>query len=262
MGAELLTLYIVLTFDDLTPDMLTVSDILKSAGARGTFFINTAAITSENEEGIVKELAESHEIGSHSHSHPDLTKLSTEMVYGELELSKQILERIVKREVKSFAYPYGAHNNIVVEAVRKCGYTVARTTIVEPPTTTVEDFLRLPVVFHDFLHLNKEAVENLLKKLLKERYTQTTLEHLWRQVAENPVKALNTLLELFKDWEPEEDALAIILLHPWKVRELNAWRELEQAITTAKAIGKIATLEEARKTFAAKQNNRKLELRR
>jgi hypothetical protein len=46
------------------------------------------------------------------------------------------------------------------------------------------------------------------------------------------------------------------------VRELNAWRELEQTITTAKTIGKTATLEEAHKTFAVKQNNRKLELRR
>ena len=50
-----------------------------------------------------------------------------------------------------------------------------RSEIVEP--TTVEDFL----------HLNKETVEK-------------------------PTQELS--IEQLKDWEPEEDALAIILLHP------------------------------------------------
>jgi peptidoglycan/xylan/chitin deacetylase (PgdA/CDA1 family) len=143
-------------------------------------------------------------------------------VFRELELSKQILSRIIGREVKSFAYPYGAYNNTVVEAVRRSGYIAARTTDVEPPITRVEDFLKLPVLFHDFLHLSKEAVENMLRKLLGERYTPSTLEYVWRQVVENPVKALNTTLKLITDQKPDKEALAIILLHPWKVRELKA----------------------------------------
>ena len=249
-----MALYIVLTFDDLTQDMVTVSDILKSVGARGVFFINTAAIVSEVEEGVVRELAKGHEVGSHSHTHPDLAKLSVEEVFRELELSKQILSRIIGREVKSFAYPYGAYNNAIVETVRRSGYIAARTTDVEPPITRVEDFLKLPVLFHDFLHLSKEAVENMLRKLLGERYTPSTLEYVWRQVAENPVKALNTTLKLITDQKPDKEALAIILLHPWKVRELKALSNLEESIATAKTIGRIVTLEEVYKTFTQKQN--------
>jgi len=243
-----LSLYIVLTFDDLTQDMLDVNDILRSAGVRGVFFINTAAIVSENEEGIVKELAKNHEVGSHSHTHPDLTKLSIDEVFRELDLSKEILSKIVRREVKSFAYPYGAYNNTVVEAVKRNGYIVARTTDIEPPITKIEDFLKLPVLFHDFLHINKEAVENLLRKLLKQHYTPTTLDGVWKQVVENPVKALNTILKLLENQEQEKDMLAIILLHPWRVRELKTWRDLEQTITTAKTISKTITLGELTKS--------------
>jgi peptidoglycan/xylan/chitin deacetylase (PgdA/CDA1 family) len=236
--------------------MLDVNDILRSAGVRGVFFINTAAIVSENEEGIVKELAKNHEVGSHSHTHPDLTKLSIDEVFRELDLSKQILSKIVGREVKSLAYPYGAYNNTVVEAVKRSGYIVARTTDIEPPITKIEDFLKLPVLFHDFLYLNKEAVENLLRKLLKQHYTPTTLDEVWKQVVENPVKALNTILKLLENQEQEKDMLAIILLHPWRVRELKTWRDLEQTITISKTITLGELTKSSHKTKQEKKRSR------
>ncbi len=59
------------------------------------------------------------EIGSHSHSHPMLSRCSPSQVEAELSASKQALEAIVQRPVTAFAYPYGDYDARVVDAVRR-----------------------------------------------------------------------------------------------------------------------------------------------
>jgi peptidoglycan/xylan/chitin deacetylase (PgdA/CDA1 family) len=52
-------------------------------------------------------LADGVDFGSHTRTHPDLTKLTGEELKREIVGSAHDLEAIVDREVKSFAYPYG-----------------------------------------------------------------------------------------------------------------------------------------------------------
>ena len=56
------------------------------------------------------------EIGWHTWSHPDLTKLSKE------EIIKEITPPF---PMKYFAYPYGLFNDLVVECVKELGYEKA-----------------------------------------------------------------------------------------------------------------------------------------
>lgn len=66
--------------------------------------------------------------GSHTLTHPDLTKLSQKEMKKELELSKNELERKFGRKINHLAYPFGYYNDAVIEASRKAGYSAAVTT--------------------------------------------------------------------------------------------------------------------------------------
>jgi peptidoglycan/xylan/chitin deacetylase (PgdA/CDA1 family) len=50
------------------------------------------------------------EIGAHTCTHPDLTRLPTQRVRSELRDSKAIIEDMLGTEVRSFAYPYGRYD--------------------------------------------------------------------------------------------------------------------------------------------------------
>jgi len=62
------------------------------------------------------------EIGSHTVSHPYLTKLTRESLMFELSESKKVIEEITEKEVKSVAYPAGIFDQRVVECAKECGY--------------------------------------------------------------------------------------------------------------------------------------------
>lgn len=60
------------------------------------------------------------EIGWHTYSHPDLTRLSKE------EIMKEITPPFPMRY---FAYPYGRYNDLVIECVKEAGYEKAYSVI-------------------------------------------------------------------------------------------------------------------------------------
>lgn len=68
------------------------------------------------------------EIGSHTLTHPDLTKIDTETLRNEIIESKFILENAIHDKVKYFAYPRGLYNETVMNVCREAGYGAAFTT--------------------------------------------------------------------------------------------------------------------------------------
>lgn len=62
-------------------------------------------------------------IGSHTHTHPRLAKLSRDEIQNELEHSKRTLETMIERNVVSLAYPHGSYNALVSEVARSCGFS-------------------------------------------------------------------------------------------------------------------------------------------
>ncbi len=65
------------------------------------------------------------EIGAHSLTHPDLTKLSPSKAYTEILQSKKNLEVALQQTIISFAYPYGRYNVEVKDLVKKAGFYCA-----------------------------------------------------------------------------------------------------------------------------------------
>ncbi len=81
-----------------------------------------------NEDQIREWLAARHEIGSHTLTHPFLTRLSTERAREEIVVSKKKLEDRFSLPVRHFCYPYGDWNPAVHELVLAAGYETACTT--------------------------------------------------------------------------------------------------------------------------------------
>ncbi len=75
------------------------------------------------DEGELRSLAAlGWEIGSHTMTHPDLTRLSPEKLMTELTDSKKLLEDKISERVRFVAYPFGRFNQRVKDAAREAGY--------------------------------------------------------------------------------------------------------------------------------------------
>ena len=73
-------------------------------------------------------LAAGHEIGSHTLTHPQLTRLSPAAAREEIAASKKKLEDVFGRAIEHFCYPYGDWNPAVRDLVIAAGYRTACTT--------------------------------------------------------------------------------------------------------------------------------------
>ena len=76
-------------------------------------------MTAEEVAGLPDELIT---IGSHTVSHPHLTKLATPEQTEQLTASRQTLEALLGRTVDTLAFPYGDHDAGVIEQARSAGY--------------------------------------------------------------------------------------------------------------------------------------------
>ena len=68
------------------------------------------------------------QIGSHTCTHPLLTHEDTDTVERELVESKEVLEQRLLTPIEAFAYPSGAYDDSVLQAVADAGYSLAFTT--------------------------------------------------------------------------------------------------------------------------------------
>jgi peptidoglycan/xylan/chitin deacetylase (PgdA/CDA1 family) len=73
-------------------------------------------------------LAAGHKIGSHTLSHPWLTRISAAAAREEIHASKRQLEDLFGISVEHFCYPYGDWNEAVRDLVQIAGYLTASTT--------------------------------------------------------------------------------------------------------------------------------------
>ena len=78
---------------------------------------------------VNKEILQNHvsnpylTIGSHTHSHFNLSNIDLKLVETEFKVSKSILEKICGYEVSTLAYPDGSYSEDVKQMALNCGYT-------------------------------------------------------------------------------------------------------------------------------------------
>ncbi len=135
---------IVLTFDDGSVTVLKnampamadagfsainylVADL--SGGCNAWDVVNGEVPDRLMDEAQVRDwLAAGNEIGSHTRTHPRLSRISPEQAKEEIFASKKILEDRFGVPIRHFCYPYGDFSPRVRDLVEEAGYVTAVTT--------------------------------------------------------------------------------------------------------------------------------------
>jgi peptidoglycan-N-acetylglucosamine deacetylase len=95
-----------------------IMDILKEYNVTATFFLVGFWVDKYPE--LVKKIdANGFEIGTHSNTHPDMTKLSKESAKLELTTCVDMIEKLTEKKVELFRPPYGAYNNTVIDVAKE-----------------------------------------------------------------------------------------------------------------------------------------------
>ncbi|WP_159904784.1 polysaccharide deacetylase family protein [Salinirussus salinus] len=111
---------VVFTFDDGDETQVkNAARILDSKGLSGVFFLTTQWLGTSDYMSWrqARVLAENHEIGAHTRTHPDLSELSCDNLVDEIIGCKNELERELETPVDHFAYPYGQEDHISQTAI-------------------------------------------------------------------------------------------------------------------------------------------------
>jgi len=115
---------VALTFDDGPHPVLTpvILDLLDRYNAKATFMV--VGKQAETYPELVRMIAErGHELGNHSYSHRNLTKLSQLEVERELVMTRQIVRRASGRFLTLFRPPGGHYDANVRKAAQLTGFT-------------------------------------------------------------------------------------------------------------------------------------------
>jgi len=116
---------VALTFDDgpsvaTTPQVIA---ILREEEVPAAFLVIGAQVTSEDSRDIIRDIAADPNfiIGSHSWSHPDMSKLSRTEVNQELDKNEHLLDSLGV-EYSFFRFPFGASTCETMKTVKSRGY--------------------------------------------------------------------------------------------------------------------------------------------
>jgi peptidoglycan/xylan/chitin deacetylase (PgdA/CDA1 family) len=139
-----------ITFDDGLASQFTYAfPLLQAQGLRATFFIVTNYIgylSYIDEWDLGEYTADGQEIGSHTESHHDLTKLKTNQLYTELSQSQLMLHDLTGQEVAALAYPFGSYDSTVIAATDDF-YIAARTANSNALNASTPNFYELNVIW-------------------------------------------------------------------------------------------------------------------
>lgn len=128
---------LIASFDDGTAQDIRIAELMTEFDIETIFYwpVNTH-LTNEIHgrtsltDKQMNEIAKYFEVGSHTVTHPLLTRIDFESARKEIFESRIILQNKFSQNIDSFCYPRGYSNPAVQEAVIEAGYTNARSTLV------------------------------------------------------------------------------------------------------------------------------------
>lgn len=130
---------IIISFDDASYGDQFIADIILKYNLQDntTFYFPVMPSVVNEPKGrrsLTQEeldrIASKFEIGSHTITHPLLTRIPLEQAAQEIVESRKILQKRYNQKIKKFAYPRGYANPEIQSIVQKAGYESARSTLV------------------------------------------------------------------------------------------------------------------------------------
>ena len=201
-----------MSYDDgITQDERLIA-LMNKYGIKGTFNLNAGLMGDEDwliQGGVgvnhnkfpkekISEIYCDHEIAVHSMTHPDLTKVPDGMVSYEIAECRKELEDIVKHPVTGMAYPFGTWSKRIEMVAELCGITYARTTKSTYGFSLPEDFMEWHPTCHHTDERMFELLDEFLKPIEPETYTEPWLYYLWGHAYE---------FDSYKQWDAIEEFL-------------------------------------------------------
>lgn len=131
---------VAITFDDGYRSEVSTAEVLGELGFTATFFVVPRFLDGVkqpahywerwphmtwDEAGALVDAGL--DVGAHSMTHPDLTGCDPSLLAEETAGVKGLLEKRLGRDVVSFSFPYGRHNERVRQATEHAGYRLACT---------------------------------------------------------------------------------------------------------------------------------------
>ncbi|MFH1140864.1 MAG: polysaccharide deacetylase family protein, partial [Chloroflexota bacterium] len=183
---------VALTFDagasaKPTPKILAV---LKAHGVQTTMFI-TGQWARENPDLLRQMIADGHELGNHSYSHPYLSKMTRRDIEDELERARRQVEAITGTSMAPyFRPPFGEQTKDIIDMASSLGYTTVYWTLdsgdwLEGATSASVKRRVLDgvsdgaiVVMHLGSQATAEALEDILKALSEKGLLPVSLSQL------------------------------------------------------------------------------------
>ncbi|MNH92200.1 Peptidoglycan-N-acetylglucosamine deacetylase [compost metagenome] len=115
---------IALSFDDWGTDytITRILDILDKYGVKASFFLRADGV--EKNPNLARAIAEAgHDVGNHSFSHPDLTKLTPAQIQSDIVKAHQVItEAIQEKPAMIFRPPTGAITDEQAQIISAAGY--------------------------------------------------------------------------------------------------------------------------------------------
>jgi peptidoglycan-N-acetylglucosamine deacetylase len=212
------------SWDDGHPLDIRLAEILDRYGMAGTFYIplsyGRSPVMAQEEMRALRAMGM--EIGSHTLTHPNLTKLRKNQALHELVESKKMLEDMVGELIVSFCYPAGKFNSMVRSWVIEAGYKLARTTLAFRIDRKFDPFC-MPVSLQFFPHTHIVPIRHALK--------EGNLRGLinWCRLWKMENNLIN-LLELLLECILKNGGVLHIWGHSWEIERFHLWGVLEEAL--------------------------------
>lgn len=110
---------IAITFDAAwgNEDTDEILNILESYNVKATFFL-VGGWVSKYPQSVKKIASHLHEIGNHSNTHPDFTKLDETKILEEIKSCNLKIKNIIGKSPKVFRPPFGAYNNQLISSLK------------------------------------------------------------------------------------------------------------------------------------------------
>lgn len=181
---------IAISFDCAWGDEYTekLLEIMQEENITSTFFM-VEFWTKKYPKHVAKIDQMGHEIGTHSATHPYMSKLSKEQIIKELTTSSNAITEITNKKVQVFRPPYGDYNDRLIDTAKELGlYTIQWDvdSLDWKDLSATEIYNRVVkkvkngsiVLFHNNGLHTAQALPLIIKELKQQGYTFTTIGEL------------------------------------------------------------------------------------
>jgi len=156
------------------------------------------------------------EIGAHTITHPDLTKISLKEAAREIRESKEYLENLLGKKVPMFCYPKGLYNEEIKKLTKRAGYLGART-IKTFRTRPPSDFFEMGTTNHS---VNRSIGYSLALALANNpKFIPFSFYRDWVKVSCKTFDVVQKDGGIWHFWG-----------HSWQIEQNNWWGKLEEVL--------------------------------